>query len=306
MKLDMHFHSTISDGITSPEGLLYRAKDLWLDYIALTDHDIVSDGFSRLAKNSWIESCQAVEISACNYENDRSLHLTCYSEKFSWDILDVLDNTIQKKQIVIRKQLEKLKEKWFYLDIDDFYKYFLSVWKKIESLNRFDVAWYIFLDIRNQYIINKLCWKQWVWVIEFFTRFLKKLWDFNHEYEVKIDDYEPSIEVAWQLAKQNKALLSIAHPNFTFKKWISEFEAELPYYVERGVYGVEVNAKATKDWVEAILEARDKYGLILTFWSDSHKIGRADDKHWDFWDMNSLVPEALVAKNHELFRKAIS
>jgi len=31
------------------------------------------------------------------------------------------------------------------------------------------------------------------------------------------------------------------------------------------VNAIEINAKATKTWVEAILEAKEKYNLFLTF-----------------------------------------
>jgi hypothetical protein len=35
-----------------------------------------------------------------------------------------------------------------------------------------------------------------------------------------------------KIAQKNNAILSIAHPNFTFKNGIEEFEKVLPYYVK--------------------------------------------------------------------------
>src|SRR5260221_11938579 len=37
--IDLHTHSTASDGVYSPTELLHRAKDVGLRVLALTDHD---------------------------------------------------------------------------------------------------------------------------------------------------------------------------------------------------------------------------------------------------------------------------
>ena len=47
--IDLHTHSTASDGIYSPAELLHRAKDIGLRVLALTDHDS-TDGLSEAAQ----------------------------------------------------------------------------------------------------------------------------------------------------------------------------------------------------------------------------------------------------------------
>ena len=42
VKIDLHTHSTRSDGLDSPTDLMINAKKAGLDVIALTDHDTVS------------------------------------------------------------------------------------------------------------------------------------------------------------------------------------------------------------------------------------------------------------------------
>ena len=37
--IDLHTHSTASDGIYSPTELLHRAKEIGIRILALTDHD---------------------------------------------------------------------------------------------------------------------------------------------------------------------------------------------------------------------------------------------------------------------------
>ncbi|HPZ23205.1 MAG TPA: PHP domain-containing protein, partial [Bacillota bacterium] len=39
MRVDLHLHSTASDGLLSPAALVSKAKAARLDIIALTDHD---------------------------------------------------------------------------------------------------------------------------------------------------------------------------------------------------------------------------------------------------------------------------
>lgn len=41
MKVDLHIHTTYSDGVFSPEKIVDTAIDAGLDAIAITDHDNV-------------------------------------------------------------------------------------------------------------------------------------------------------------------------------------------------------------------------------------------------------------------------
>ena len=63
--IDLHMHSTYSDGSQSPEQLLLEAKELGLSAIALTDHDTI-DGiqeFMELGEKYGIRTNPGVEIS---------------------------------------------------------------------------------------------------------------------------------------------------------------------------------------------------------------------------------------------------
>ena len=73
--IDLHTHSTASDGTLSPSDLVAKASDAGLSAIALTDHDSV-DGIGEAAQeaiNCDLTFIPGVEISA---EIERgSLHL---------------------------------------------------------------------------------------------------------------------------------------------------------------------------------------------------------------------------------------
>lgn len=64
--IDLHSHSSASDGTLSPSGLAAAAKKAGLSALALTDHDTISgvDEFMSAAEENGIEAVAGVEISA--------------------------------------------------------------------------------------------------------------------------------------------------------------------------------------------------------------------------------------------------
>lgn len=291
MKIDMHFHSTDSDGYSTQEELIHEAKKLKLDFITLTDHDCVSYWFREKAMKEDILSCQSVEISANNTQHNKSLHLTLYAREISQVTNDVLQNIPKSKELLIKKQIELLNQVGFSINVDDFYLFGCAGSRKISSLNKYDLTRFIFSNDFNRNVAIKL--NGWVSLSEemFYQKFFKKWWEKFSEFWVKIKDYEPSIEACKAFREESNWILSMAHPNVTFRKWwIDEFKNVLPHYINFWwINAIEINSQATKEWVIAILEARSQYGLYITFWSDNHKIWYTDTKHWDFWEINPHI-----------------
>jgi len=65
MKADLHLHTTASDGVYTPEALVFKAAKLGFDLIAVTDHDSV-DGVAQAgeaAKACGIQVLTGVELS---------------------------------------------------------------------------------------------------------------------------------------------------------------------------------------------------------------------------------------------------
>lgn len=298
MKLDMHFHSTASDGLFTQDELLKKAKFKNLDFMALTDHDVVSYGFREQAKKLWIQSCQSVEISAYNEEHDKSLHLTLYAKSIWENISQILTWVIKTKEDLIEKQIDFFISIWFIINKFEFYSFFEKLWRKKDSLNKFDIVKFMFLTLENTIIAKKLNNGIWINEEEFYLKFLKRWWEKFDEFAVIVDNYEILISECRKFQKQTEWILALPHPNVTFRKWwIKEFEKVLPFYIENwGINAIEINAKATKEWVESILKAKYKYGLYITFWSDFHKENHNDGKHWEFWDVNPFISPDWVRK----------
>jgi predicted metal-dependent phosphoesterase TrpH len=80
MHLDLHLHSTCSDGALSPANLVAAARRAGLEVIALADHDTVAGtGAARAAAaaQGGIEVLQAIEITC--FRDDTELHLLGYA-----------------------------------------------------------------------------------------------------------------------------------------------------------------------------------------------------------------------------------
>ncbi len=293
MKFDMHFHSTLSDGRNTPNEILENIWDSWLSLVALTDHDTISgDEFVSEAKQSGIHSNPAVEISAMDYELWKSLHLTCYAQQFEQEVYDILNNTVAKKREMILAQVSKLAHNWFLINGEELYDYFEKGGKDINTLNKFNIAEYLFQNPENEKIIPTLVWENFS-LEGFYLNFLKEGGKYYEKYGERIDEYEPSIEVCWAMAQTNNAILAIAHPQFSFSRfWIHIFQDDiLPRYVDAWINAIEVHSKTPKSWLKAIYEAKEKYNLILTAGSDNHWLWHSDSKHTLLWEINPYLSE---------------
>lgn len=85
MKLDLHMHSTASDGQYSPSELIALGKEKELEVIALTDHDTI-DGIeeaANAAKNMGVRFVPGIEISTMDQEEVHILGLgiDCKNQK---------------------------------------------------------------------------------------------------------------------------------------------------------------------------------------------------------------------------------
>lgn len=288
---DQHFHSTLSDGRKDNKQIIKEAKEKWLSFVSCTDHDFINSDFTKLAQEAWIMSVEWVEISWVDDSINKHLHLTCYSKKFKWRVINILDESRWNKQNKVRLQIELLASNWFIANRGDFYSFTRwtgSIW----DFNAWHIATYIFSNNYNVQFANSIAWEE-LTTWKFIRRFLKREWDFAYIWSVELPEYEPNIKLVWDLAWENWAILAIAHPNF--KLTIDQFKTRIVWYLNAWINAVEINSKASGEWIRLILDYRQKYNYLLTFWSDCH-FRRSDSKHWDFWEINPLIDNELLKK----------
>ena len=82
MRIDLHTHSSVSDGTDSPAALLATARDAGLDVVALTDHD-TTDGWAaaELSRPAGLTVVPGMELSCRWIPDDQppiSVHLLAY------------------------------------------------------------------------------------------------------------------------------------------------------------------------------------------------------------------------------------
>jgi predicted metal-dependent phosphoesterase TrpH len=96
MSIDLHLHTTASDGTLSPTEIVRYAKQKRLEAIAITDHDTVEGVEEALlaSKENGIEVVPGIEISA-EYPNG-TLHILGY-------YIDCKDKTFLEKLAVLQK-----------------------------------------------------------------------------------------------------------------------------------------------------------------------------------------------------------
>jgi len=80
--IDLHIHSTYSDGTLSPAALVDLAKKIGLQAVALTDHDTMAGVAEALARGRQVDVkvIAGIEISA--WHENMPLHILGYGLRF--------------------------------------------------------------------------------------------------------------------------------------------------------------------------------------------------------------------------------
>lgn len=309
--IEMHCHTNRSDGVPVPSELIVEAKRRNIELLCITDHDRASTELVPEIEAAGIATVSSVEISTRNtFEDDRSLHMTYYAQSIPDTVENIIKNTREQKERLILSQLQHLEWKGFTVDIAEFYRGLEQEGRQRSWINKYDIARYIASKVENRKkLLSMWCQDKGKLHMDFYNRCLKRAGDMYGEYGVEIEEYEPEIATISEIARDTGAVFSIAHPNFTFArvgvKWFEKLYEQV--YRNMWVTAIEINTKATKKWVDAILWLKEKYGdgLQLTFGSDCHRIGKPDEKHGDLWFENAFVPDKVLENEVLQFQKTL-
>lgn len=115
--LDLHMHSTYSDGSESIETLILDAKKKKLSLIAITDHDTYYDWSSRSTSDLTILS--GMEISAYDYLISKKVHLLVYGNNLKFKHLKQhIELTLPRRHENSLKQLAYIQSKGYDINIE--------------------------------------------------------------------------------------------------------------------------------------------------------------------------------------------
>ena len=121
--IDLHVHSTASDGTESPAQLVVNAKSAGLSAIALTDHDTVSGvrEFMEAGRESGVKTIPGVEISTWNHSKE--LHIVGLFINPEYErLISFLENMREERVVRNRAIIRKLQSYGYSITEDEVFE----------------------------------------------------------------------------------------------------------------------------------------------------------------------------------------
>jgi len=253
--IDLHCHTTASDGIKTPSELIDYAISKGVGTLAVTDHDTVS-GLEE----------------AINYASDKDfvlipgIEFSIDYQGCSFHLLGLYVNHAYEPLLEKTLHLQDVRDKRIYRIIDDLEKHGIEI--PVEdvlkesaggAIGRPHVARVL---VKHGYANN---------INEVFKKYLVN----GKPGYVKKERIK--LEEAISLIKGAGGVSIIAHPVSLNYKNINDFENILKGFVEVGVEGIEAYSSMHKNSeISDFLELAGKYNLIVSGGSDYH--GDKDEK----------------------------
>ncbi len=252
--VDLHVHSTHSDGTYSIKELVAYAKEKGLKAIALTDHDTVSGVEEAMeeAEKCGIIVIPGIEIST-GYKNGElhilGLNIDYKSEVFSNFIIECRNSREQRN----RRMAEKLCDLGMKVSFDELVEKYPS-----STVTRAHFARYLH---ENGYVSSKK---------EAFDRFLG---DGKPAY-IPRERIEP--QEAIDMIKKAKGHPVLAHP-LLYKMGKAQLDSLFDYLKGLGLEGIEaLYSLNTPSEEERLIKMAKNHGLYITGGSDFHGSNKPD------------------------------
>ena len=113
MAVDLHIHTTASDGWLSPEQVLQKAREAAMAGMAVTDHDTV-DGVLQLARRGCLADMDPLVVPGIELSTDlpeNEVHILGYGLNMDESFLRAyLDELIQDRRGRVEKMVKKLNQ----------------------------------------------------------------------------------------------------------------------------------------------------------------------------------------------------
>ena len=246
--LDLHIHSSYSDGSETPETLVRLAKAAHVRAIALTDHDN-ADGvpeFLEACRQEGLVGIAGIEVSA-NVESGTlhilGLGINAADESLRDALNEVLDGREERNQRIVAK----LQELGFNISYDD-----------VREIAGEDI-------VGRPHFAQVMVARGWVdSVEEAFSRYLEK------GAEAYVDRFRLQPEEAIALIRGAGGVPVMAHP-MSVTQDFAELREVVAKLADVGIRGIEAyyNGHSPDTTLECLRLARH-FGLLVTGGSDFH------------------------------------
>jgi len=269
MKIDLHMHTTYSDGAFSPTELVLKAKEVGLDVISITDHDSVNGLKEAMAvgKEIGIEVIPGLEISTDL--DEKEIHLLAYFIDIDNDELQKYLSFFRDERLYRAKRIvQKLRNLGFSITIDDVIDHAQN-----SAIGRPHIAY----AMVNLGLINN-----------YYEAFEKYIGDYGPAFERKI---HVSPQSATKLISDAGGLSFIAHPGYMKESILTDL-------IKAGIDGIEViHPGHSENQINFYRGIVNQYCLLEAGGSDFHG-GKKEDG-------NSLGKYLISPNNLEAMRNML-
>jgi predicted metal-dependent phosphoesterase TrpH len=266
--VDLHCHSTASDGTFSPTDVLKLAKERGLSALALTDHDTINGvaEASRVAAELGIDFLPGIEISA-EYPHPGTMHILGYGIDPNSSVLrDLTATLLGGRDDRNPRIIAKLQELGVAITMEE-----------VETEAKVEVA---SVDggppkkkpIGRPHIAAILLRKGYVSSIK--QAFDKYLAPGGLAY---FDKERLAPHTALQMINDSGGIAVLAHPIQLRYTNDAQLETVLKDLVDHGLAGIEViHSDHDEKLIQQYTELGKRYGLVMTGGSDFHGTNKKD------------------------------
>jgi predicted metal-dependent phosphoesterase TrpH len=270
-KVDLHTHTYISDGASTPKELICDARKENVKAIALTDHDNIAGILEtkKYAQANNIDFLPGIEISSL-YKDGRIVHILGIGIDITNEYFLTSFYKMKKaRESGLKNVLDGIANKGIHITFEELRKNSLS-----EYLDRYDVYRY--------FMKNKICSSaQEIW-----DKYLNPIPYGKGE----LIDAEESID----MIKKSGGLSFLAHYNkaIGFEGLNNEeIEKQIKDLIDLGLDGIEKYYPSfTCDDYKFIDYIVDKYNLVCSGGTDYHGVHRLDIKIGSGKNNNLFIP----------------
>ncbi len=255
MKIDLHMHSTRSDGRLTPTELVRVLAHREVDVAALTDHDStegLDEAIAAAAAHPALRIVPGIEISASHPTMDNSdVHLLGY-------FVDRADAALQRQLTALREEREERGLRM----LDNLAKLGYPLdWERVRQLA--DGA-----SIGRPHIAHAM-------VERGYLATYKDAFDglLNNGGAAFVGRMGVTLEDAARTIRSAGGAAVLAHPLY-----VEEYEAIIPRLPDMGIVGLEAHyASFNADEQRALFGLAERYGLLPCGGSDYHAMGNENE-----------------------------
>ncbi len=282
-RIDLHTHSSYSDGALTPKELILLAKEKNLSALALTDHDTIEglEEAEQAALQQGIEFVPGIEMVADYFGVE--IHIVgLFIDKTSEKLLTMLE-TLKYDRIIRNKEfVKRLKE--LGIDID---------YEALEQKNPKQII--TKAHFNNELIKAGYC--------KSFRDAMKRFFGKNCYTNVIKARYKPSVII--ETIKAANGIAIMAHPLLYNFEW-DDLHTMIKNLTEQGIDGMECMYGAYSDeQQEKLIKTANEFSLAVSGGSDFHSSKRKPQIDLAVGGGNLLVPytvldnlKSLVRTNH--------